>query len=258
MVSIPSSRVGTSSLTSPIGHSLMFPSPQVGSGQIFRNIHTPNIGGFHPLKSGRDGEPPFFTLCKTEVSIPSSRVGTYSKGRASCFRFVSIPSSRVGTRLPFLFQLTRTYEFPSPQVGSGPRCILLRPHLPHLFPSPQVGSGPRCFLLTRRGLTCFHPLKSGRDIGGTSFTGCSTACFHPLKSGRDYNSYTPYNRDRIVSIPSSRVGTTTPTLPTIGIGSFPSPQVGSGPARCLIPNHCPTTCFHPLKSGRDYYRRNWW
>ncbi len=163
------------------------------------------------------------------VSIPSSRVGTrlitYAIGSANQ---VSIPSSRVGTFAKFL-RILQVFGFhplksgrdqllghlhpyayfgfhplksgrdracrrhqlspqpvsiPSSRVGTDGREKEEREG--RRFPSPQVGSGLGCAPKNLHNLVSFHPLKSGRDLLGELEKLCND----------------------IVSIPSSRVGTT--------------------------------------------------
>ncbi len=97
---------------------------------------------------------------------------------------VSIPSSRVGTASHRLGE-SRKQLFPSPQVGSGRRGKQNVGDGSSEFPSPQVGSG--------------LPQSVVQQI--------RRARFHPLKSGRDYNIPFLVTNQKIVSIPSSRVGT---------------------------------------------------
>ncbi len=159
------------------------------------------------------------------VSIPSSRVGTFTQLFTKLFTKVSIPSSRVGTRsgddhalrgsrfhplksgrntlcvqvgVPVLL-----VSIPSSRVGTPPA-----PHQPwrrNPFPSPQVGSEPQHALFCLNRSRCFHPLKSGRN----------PYC-HSCRLGGS-----------LVSIPSSRVGTFRLSGTQKSSRKFPSPQVGS-------------------------------
>ncbi len=98
-VSIPSSRVGTRQRSRKLCRQSWFPSPQVGSGpaaltvalQTPTSFHPLKSGrddhfrgasvicrrSFHPLKSGRDFPCGGCVLWNADVSIPSSRVGTW-------------------------------------------------------------------------------------------------------------------------------------------------------------------------------------
>ncbi len=141
-----------------------------------------------------------------------------------------------------------------------------------LFPSPQVGSGLICPVGVRMPVVSFHPLKSGRDPHRQRHPHPITPRFHPLKSGRDRGEkpsapktkegFHPLKSGRDtgialilkaideVSIPSSRVGTSSCNREMKGRRRFPSPQVGSGHSQAQVPPSL-VIGFHPLKSGRD-------
>ncbi len=160
-VSIPSSRVGTLLHCSTYSSTTWFPSPQVGSEPFYIVPLIVAQLGFHPLKSGRNFVLLLRVLQLLEVSIPSSRVGTYHLYQHCLILLqVSIPSSRVGTSF-FIYQVRPYMSFhplksgrnkfasrhprtvyrvsiPSSRVGTGlRRCYNLRKSM---FPSPQVGS----------------------------------------------------------------------------------------------------------------------
>ncbi len=108
-----------------------------------------------------------------------------------------------------------------------------------MFPSPQVGSGRQQRWEPYRNVIGFHPLKSGRDTATIATSANSPRSFHPLKSGRDCRKPATKPTAIVVSIPSSRVGTTTSSSHRVD-----------------------RFCFHPLKSGRDLTplrrgRRQW-
>ncbi len=140
-VSIPSSRVGTVNSSLAILRLRMFPSPQVGSGQVVM---------VRDLEEAR------------RVSIPSSRVGTAALRPCPCATLVSIPSSRVGTpswtRKPLRLW---GVSIPSSRVGT----VWVDDEVSRLdvsIPSSRVGtSSPRA--AARPSWCGFHPLKSGRD-----------------------------------------------------------------------------------------------
>ncbi len=122
----------------------MFPSPQVGS-ERWRVIGGSGVLlGFHPLKSGRNPIklPPH--PGETDVSIPSSRVGTGVDVRLRGRATTSFHPLKSG-RNRFAYQLSGALQimFPSPQVGS--ELAAARAELRRLrrFPSPQVGSEQR-------------------------------------------------------------------------------------------------------------------
>ncbi len=116
----PSPQVGSERGTEDINTAdyKWFPSPQVGSERNLVAREKEAISSFHPLKSGRNRRKRLNFGKSSEVSIPSSRVGTYGKNSA-----VTIRS-----------------EFPSPQVGSERLINPLHAAWRAVFPSPQVGS----------------------------------------------------------------------------------------------------------------------
>ncbi len=225
-VSIPSSRVGTQRAKAAIEAKVRFPSPQVGS-------EPPSLRQgfscrcFHPLKSGRNAMAEQLPEELEQVSIPSSRVGTFIERRMIGKKeTVSIPSSRVGTschRVPHKSAIS--VSIPSSRVGTASS-----------RKSPNSSK-------------CFHPLKSGRNKADLPFlparfevsipsSRVGTRCLLRGRkwvqavsipssrvgtSGRNHENRSSGN----VSIPSSRVGTYPYQLAALVFFKFPSPQVGS-------------------------------
>ncbi len=142
---------------------------------------------------------------------------------------VSIPSSRVGTNARRAQGVVNAFvSIPSSRVGTGEG--VRAKFAWRLFPSPQVGS---------------EPPRSKQN--GTPLCG-----FHPLKSGRNLVAVFNYDEAKLVSIPSSRVGTSTIFRSNFGsCAKFPSPQVGSEPAPRRRNASLTNLGFHPLKSGRN-------
>ncbi len=216
--------------------------------------------------------PHWHSACKSSVSIPSSRVGTngtlhrlyleikfpspqvgseppaasdqrqlrirfhpLKSGRNYNFRVlpllsenVSIPSSRVGTSIRSLIR-ANPREFPSPQVGSEQYGRKHPSNASRLFPSPQVGSEPIGPSMNGGGVMSFHPLKSGRN-----------------GDDRPLLSFEPH-----VSIPSSRVGTTTRLSRALIPFGFHPLKSGRNARDAGGQHSPPRSSFHPLKSGRN-------
>ncbi len=121
---------------------------------------------------------------------------------------VSIPSSRVGTGGGIRhLRVQVTVSIPSSRVGTliaqgegGESTV---------FPSPQVGSEPK----DRYQRSAIAPRFPSPQVGSEHFPP------------------PPSELERLVSIPSSRVGTLILCPSRAQTGAFPSPQVGSEPPR---------------------------
>ncbi len=122
-----------------------------------------------------------------------------------------------------------TFQFPSPQVGSGPVMNILYVIEQIMFPSPQVGSGRSDFLLPVAQGNFPSPQVGSGPVARLVLAASATLPFHPLKSGRDRWSV-KYLRDAsALSIPSSRVGTGSGQCasPSVTWLSIPSSRVGT-------------------------------
>ncbi len=218
--------------------------------------HLPHKAGagyfkrFHPLKSGRDRS--VGKIHKVYRQFPSPQVGSGQfKNTRRRRKRILFPSPQVGSGpgqtqylprrvsgfhplksgrdLRLLSQFWSTHRFPSPQVGSGQICILVRRCPVRVsIPSSRVGTDDGLMrqwgnsgvsIPSSRVGTRFLPLPYGIDAkfpspqvgSGPSISPSSVlrrCSFHPLKSGRDLQF-------RVIT------GSTA--------GEFPSPQVGSGP-----------------------------
>ncbi len=272
MVSIPSSRVGTVAMADVVCVTRQFPSPQVGSEQV-RFVAAANpIGGFHPLKSGRNMLRPPRRCRLPRVSIPSSRVGTLLQpvnrklkeqfpspqvGSERCVNnatrsgHVSIPSSRVGTC--YIAWIRELIEgFPSPQVGSEP---ISPPH--HLTSNVSIPS-------SRVGTDIQHAEDILRTLVSIPSSRVGT---NGQKRYRSFGHWFPSPQVGSERIRTAAILIATRLFPSPQVGSelaqivnwllqrikFPSPQVGSEPTDDFI-SSVREASFHPLKSGRNSQR----